>query len=86
MVLVGDRKDSATYVRMKKKACEETGIVSFGFEFTADTSEAEVLSVIDRLNNDPQIDGMVFARFLNGHVRNTRAAASTKPHERARDT
>ena len=38
VVLVGDRRDSATYVRMKKKACEEVGIKSFGFDFPDDVT------------------------------------------------
>lgn len=39
VVLVGDRRDSATYVRMKKKACEEIGINSFGFDFPEDVTQ-----------------------------------------------
>lgn len=39
VVLVGDRRDSATYVRMKKKACEEVGIKSFGFDFPEDVTQ-----------------------------------------------
>lgn len=39
VVLVGDRRDSATYVRMKKKACDEIGLASFGFDFSEDVSQ-----------------------------------------------
>lgn len=39
VVLVGDRRDSATYVRMKKKACDEIGVRSFGFDFPGDVTE-----------------------------------------------
>ena len=42
VVIVGDRKDSQTYVRMKRKACEEAGIESFHAELPASASEAEV--------------------------------------------
>lgn len=39
VVLVGDRRDSATYVRMKKKACDEIGVSSFGFDFPEDVTQ-----------------------------------------------
>lgn len=45
MVLVGSRKDSETYVRNKKKACEEVGIESFGSTLPEDVTEEEVLKV-----------------------------------------
>lgn len=50
VVLVGGRTDSATYVRMKKKACTETGIASYGFDYGADVSEEELLAKIHELN------------------------------------
>ena len=39
VVLVGERRDSATYVRMKKKGCEECGIQSFGLDLLADVTQ-----------------------------------------------
>ena len=45
MVLVGTRKDSESYVRNKKKACEDVGIRSLGRELPEDVSEEEVLKV-----------------------------------------
>lgn len=50
VVLVGDRRDSATYVRSKKKACAESGIRSIGVEYPATISEEELLAKIDELN------------------------------------
>jgi hypothetical protein len=50
VLLVGERKDSATYVRMKKKACLEVGVNSYGFDFPGDVSEADVIAKIDELN------------------------------------
>lgn len=50
VILVGGRKDSATYVRMKKKACSEVGVQSFGFDYPAEVTEAELLAKIDELN------------------------------------
>ena len=45
VVLVGNRGDSETYVRSKKKACEEIGIVSFGTDLTEDVTQEELLKV-----------------------------------------
>jgi 5,10-methylene-tetrahydrofolate dehydrogenase/methenyl tetrahydrofolate cyclohydrolase len=42
-VLVGDRTDSATYVRMKERACVEVGVTPFVIRFTADVSQDELL-------------------------------------------
>ena len=50
MILVGERRDSATYVRSKKKACAETGIMSYGFDFPATLSQDELVSKIQELN------------------------------------
>lgn len=50
MVLVGSRKDSETYVRNKKKACEEVGIESFGTTLSEDVTEEEVLKVQQACN------------------------------------
>ncbi|CAI0546715.1 unnamed protein product [Linum tenue] len=50
VILVGDRKDSATYVRNKKKACESAGINSFEVRLQEDSAEAEVLKHIAAFN------------------------------------
>ena len=67
-VLVGERKDSQTYVRMKKKACAEVGIDSYGNELPGDVSEAEVIELIKRLNADPNIDGILVQLPLPDHI------------------
>lgn len=46
----GARRDSATYVRMKKKACTEIGIESFGTDFDATVTQEELIAKIDELN------------------------------------
>lgn len=50
VLLVGARRDSATYVRMKKKACDEIGIANLGQDYPAEVTEAELLAKIDELN------------------------------------
>lgn len=51
VVLVGDRKDSSTYVRMKKRACAKVGVKSFGFDYPSTVTQEELLNKIDELNN-----------------------------------
>jgi len=58
-VLVGDNSASATYVRMKGKACEESGLHHETIRLPQDTAEAELLALIDRLNADPKIHGIL---------------------------
>ncbi len=58
-VLVGNNPASATYVRMKGKACEEAGLHHETIRMPPDTSEADLLALIDRLNADPKIHGIL---------------------------
>jgi methylenetetrahydrofolate dehydrogenase (NADP+)/methenyltetrahydrofolate cyclohydrolase len=58
-VLVGDNPASAQYVRMKRKACEEAGIASFGHTISADASQAEVEALVQELNADPKVHGIL---------------------------
>jgi methylenetetrahydrofolate dehydrogenase (NADP+) / methenyltetrahydrofolate cyclohydrolase len=58
-VLVGDNTASATYVRNKKKACAEVGIRSIGRELPGDISQEELLAVVQELNADPQVNGIL---------------------------
>ncbi|PYO40910.1 MAG: bifunctional 5,10-methylene-tetrahydrofolate dehydrogenase/5,10-methylene-tetrahydrofolate cyclohydrolase [Gemmatimonadetes bacterium] len=58
-VLVGNNPASATYVRMKGKACGEAGLYHETIRLPPETSEAELLALIDRLNADPRIHGIL---------------------------
>jgi 5,10-methylene-tetrahydrofolate dehydrogenase/methenyl tetrahydrofolate cyclohydrolase len=68
VVLVGERRDSATYVRSKKKACAEIGITSFGIDYPADVSEAELIAKVDELNSDPAVHGILVQLPLPSHI------------------
>lgn len=59
VVLVGENPASQVYVRNKRKACAEVGFHSELHELPAVTSQAELLELIDRLNRDPHIDGIL---------------------------
>lgn len=50
VILVGERRDSATYVRAKKKACADVGINSIGVDYPADVTQEELLAKIHELN------------------------------------
>ena len=67
-VLVGERKDSQTYVRMKKKACAEVGITSFGHDLPEDISQEELLKVVRDLNANPEVHGILVQLPLPDHI------------------
>ena len=67
-VLVGARKDSQTYVRMKKKACKKAGITSFGFDLPEDVSQEELLKIVRELNANPEVHGILVQLPLPGHI------------------
>ena len=59
VLLVGDRRDSLTYVRMKRKAADEVGIFSSDVTLPSSASEEDVLEAVSKLNADPQIHGIL---------------------------
>ncbi len=67
-VLVGDNPASQIYVRNKRRACDKAGIASFLHELPAGTSEAELLELIDRLNADPAVHGILVQLPLPKHI------------------
>ena len=68
VILVGDDPASRTYVNNKKKACALTGIVSEEYALPADTSEEELLSLIDTLNKKDSIHGILCQLPLPAHL------------------
>jgi len=58
-VVVGDDPGSAVYVAGKQKACREVGMEGFNFPLPADTPRAEVVALIERLNDDPDVSGIL---------------------------
>jgi hypothetical protein len=59
VVIVGDRGDSQTYVRMKKAACKEVGIASFGADLPATATQQEVLDTVAGFNANPDVHGIL---------------------------
>lgn len=66
VVLVGDDPASAVYVRNKRRACARVGIETHGFDLPASTTEAELAALIERLNADPAIHGILLQLPLPG--------------------
>jgi len=58
-ILVGDNQASATYVKNKHNACEEVGIITKDFKLTADTTQSELNKIIEQLNNDQSVHGIL---------------------------
>ena len=59
VVLVGSDPASSVYVRNKKRAAEKVGIRAFDYDLPAGTGEAELVALIDQLNADPQVHGIL---------------------------
>lgn len=59
VVIVGDDPASRKYVNNKNRACREIGMVSREYALSADTDEAGLLELVEKLNNDPEIDGIL---------------------------
>ncbi|WP_137699595.1 bifunctional methylenetetrahydrofolate dehydrogenase/methenyltetrahydrofolate cyclohydrolase FolD [Marimonas lutisalis] len=68
VVLVGEDPASQVYVRSKGKQTVETGMNSYEHKLDADTGEAELLALIDQLNNDPAVHGILVQLPLPGHL------------------
>jgi methylenetetrahydrofolate dehydrogenase (NADP+)/methenyltetrahydrofolate cyclohydrolase len=67
-VLVGENPASQTYVRMKQKACQELGMVSFGYHLPADASQAEVEALVRELSANPEVHGILVQLPLPRHL------------------
>ncbi|CAL4902928.1 unnamed protein product [Urochloa decumbens] len=68
VVIVGSRKDSQTYVNMKRKACAEVGIRSVDVDLPEDISETALVAEVHRLNADPAVHGILVQLPLPKHI------------------
>ncbi|MDX9907386.1 MAG: tetrahydrofolate dehydrogenase/cyclohydrolase catalytic domain-containing protein, partial [Bacteroidales bacterium] len=67
-ILVGEDPASQTYVKNKEKACQEVGIISSVYRQSANISEDELLAIIDFINKDPEVHGLIVQLPLPGHI------------------
>lgn len=69
VILVGDNPASVSYVTAKEKACREAGMLSREIRLPAETSEAELVSLVESLNGDPAIHGILVQLPVPKHIR-----------------
>ena len=68
VVIVGDDPASKVYVRNKKLACEYVGFNSYEYALPAETTEQELLELVDKLNNDDKVDGILVQLPVPKHI------------------
>ena len=68
VILLGGDPASSIYVRNKRLACEKAGVLSISHDLPATTSQEDLLALIDQLNNDPTVDGILVQAPLPAHV------------------
>ncbi len=78
-VLVGEDPASQTYVASKVKACEEVGFKSTLLKRPANTTEEELLTLVQQLNNDSDVDGFIVQLPLPGHIDEERVTLAIDP-------
>ncbi|MBE6715498.1 MAG: bifunctional methylenetetrahydrofolate dehydrogenase/methenyltetrahydrofolate cyclohydrolase FolD [Ruminococcaceae bacterium] len=81
VIIVGDDPASKIYVNNKKKACEICGFNSYEYAMPADTSEKELLSLIDRLNNTTEVDGILCQLPLPSHIDENKVIDAISPEK-----
>ena len=79
VVLVGEDPSSKVYVSMKEKACHDVGIFSDEYKLHAETSEADLLALIDRLNNDSRIHGILVQLPLPKQINTEKVLEAISP-------
>jgi len=78
-ILVGDDPGSKVYVGQKEKACDKLGIYSARTDIPADTSEEDLLGLVEKFNNDPKIHGILVQLPLPKHIDATRVIYAIEP-------
>ena len=79
VVLVGDDPASQSYVRAKERACENIGIYSDDNRLPAETSEAELLALVNRMNTDHKINGILVQLPLPKHINESKVLMAINP-------
>lgn len=68
VIIVGNNPASTVYVRNKRKACDEVGITSFSYDLATTTTQEELVNLIQELNGNPKVDGILVQLPLPEHV------------------
>ncbi|WP_193016450.1 bifunctional methylenetetrahydrofolate dehydrogenase/methenyltetrahydrofolate cyclohydrolase FolD [Proteus sp. FME41] len=79
VILVGDNPASQIYVGSKRRACDEVGFISRSYDLPDTTSEADLLNLIDQLNDDNAIDGILVQLPLPAGIDNVKVLERIRP-------
>ena len=79
VILVGDDPASKSYVTAKERACDEIGMYSDDNRIPADTTEEKLLAEVEKMNNDPKIDGILVQLPLPKHIDEDRVLLAIDP-------
>ena len=81
VVIVGDNPASRVYVNAKKKACEEVGFNSYEYALPAETTQQELLDLVDVLNKDEKVNGILVQLPLPSHIDENSIINSISPEK-----
>lgn len=81
VVLIGQDPASSIYVNNKRKACEEVGICSYSYDLPDNTSQKDLLDLIDTLNTSDEVDGILIQLPLPQHINETLVIERIKPEK-----
>ena len=79
VILVGNDPASEVYVAHKRKDCEEVGFISMSHDLPADTRQEDLLALIDQLNEDPTVDGILVQLPLPAHLDSSQLLERIRP-------
>lgn len=81
VILVGDNPASVSYVTAKERACAEAGMLSREIRLPAETTEADLVSLVRELNGDPAIHGILVQLPVPGHIRDKAVIDAIAPEK-----
>ncbi|HEY7168171.1 MAG TPA: bifunctional methylenetetrahydrofolate dehydrogenase/methenyltetrahydrofolate cyclohydrolase FolD [Candidatus Binatia bacterium] len=81
VILVGDDPASHIYIKSKEKACKEVGIKSFEHLLSVTTTEKELLAVVNQLNKDKRVHGILVQLPLPAHIRSEKILEAVSPQK-----
>lgn len=81
VILIGGDPASKIYVDKKRKSCDEVGFKSEAYDLPEETTEDELLTLIDKLNKDDEIDGILVQLPLPEHIRASEVIERIAPHK-----
>ena len=81
VVIVGNNSASRVYVNNKKKACEEVGFISYEYALPEETTEAELLELVEKLNNDDKVNGILIQLPLPKQINENAIINAIRPEK-----